>query len=279
MNPITNSPIKEEIRLRNENVARSKEQQIRNKLNSDLGRLVYRSRYPAGLCVGLVIGSGLFLGIVAASIFKSASAFFVGAELGAALGVGGYIMLNISVREKNSGANSEKLRLEQEAEKQIRKAYEDADRLTVQQINAYDRDVTQHCQRVLQKANAISPMVLHNTDMFQRMVSHADAGSNMRFIESDFTFTVTLTGITYRYQSHYTNPQDDFNFDKQRFRNLNTNAECEGLAQALAKLTIRKMMSLYPPNSLHISVSHVDAAVTMHFKAANKNFVAAQDIY
>ena len=122
-------------------------------------------------------------------------------------------------------------------------------------------------------------MVQHNTGMFQRMVSHADAGSNMRFVESDFTYKVLTKGIVYSYQSRYTNPQDDYNFDKQRFRKLNSNTECEGLAQALAKLTIKKMMSLYPPNSLHITVSHIDAEVTMHYKAANKNFVATRDIF
>ncbi len=271
MNPITNSPIKEAIRIQNENAARSKEQQILSRLASDKGRIQYKSRLPAGLCVGLVIG----VGIVFAIIFRHFNGFVVGANIGAGIFIG----LCCWRHSQNSGANAERQRLEKEAERNIQKAYEEADRLTVQQINAYDRDVNQHCQRILQKASNVSAMVLHNTDMFQRMVSHADAGSNMRFVESDFTFTVTVTGITYSYQSRYSNPQDDFNFDKQRFRNLNTNAECEGLAQALAKLTIRKMMSLYPPNSLHISVSHVDAAVTMHFKAANKNFVAAQDIY
>ena len=114
MNPITNSPVKEAIRIQNESVARSKEQQIRNKLNSDLGRLVYKSRYPASLCVGLIIGGGLFLGIVAACIFKSFTSFWVGAELGAALGVGGYIMLNVSVGRANSGSNAEKMRLRNE---------------------------------------------------------------------------------------------------------------------------------------------------------------------
>ena len=114
--------------------------------------------------------------------------------------------------------------------------------------------------------------------MFQRMISHADSGSNMRFVETDFTYQVVRTGIMYSYQSRYTNPQDDFNFDKQRFRNLNSDTECEGLAQALAKLTIRRMNKLYPTLS-SINVGHVDAEVILHFKMPNSNFVNATDIF
>lgn len=270
MNQITNSPIKEAMRQQNENDARNKEYQIRNKLNSDIAQIVYKNKFPGGLCAGLVIG----FGIVGVAII-----FEVGFLVGAAIGAGLYVLMNVWVNSQNASAEEEKRRLTQEAENEIQRAFTEADQRTVQQINAYDNEVKQYCQRILQKSDAISSMVQHNTNMFQRMVSHADAGSNMRFVESDFTFKVQTTGIMYSYQSRYTNPQDDYNFDKQRFRNLNSNTECEGLAQALAKLTIKKMMSLYPPNSLHITVSHTDAEVTMHYKAANKNFVAARDIF
>lgn len=271
MNQITNSPIKEAMRQQNENNARSKEYQIRNKLNSDIAQIVYKNKFPGGLCTGLVVGFGIAGAIVGES--------FTGFLVGAAIGVGIYVLLNVWVNSQNASAEAEKRRLTQEAENEIQRAYTKADQRTVQQINAYDNEVKQYCQRILQKSDTINSMVQHNTNMFQRMVSHADAGSNMRFVESDFSFKVQMTGIMYSYQSRYTNPQDDYNFDKQRFRNLNSNTECEGVAQALAKLTIRKMMSLYPPNSLHITVSHIDAEVTMHYKAANKNFVAARDIF
>lgn len=270
MNQITNSPIKEAMRQQNESDARNRELQIRNKLNSDIARITYKHKFTGRSCGILVV----IFGIIMAAIGQSFSAFV----FGACIGVVAYILLNVWVKNQNADADAEKRRLEGEAEREIQNAHNEADKRTVQQMNAYDNEVKQYCQRILQKADTITSMVQHNTDMFQRMVSHADAGSNMRFVESDFTFKVHVTGIMYSYQSRYTNPQDDYNFDKQRFRNLNSDTECEGLAQALAKLTIKKMMSLYPPNSLHITVSHVDAEVTMHYKAANKNFVAARDI-
>ena len=259
------------MRQQNENNAQNTELQIRNKLNFDIAQIVYKNKFTGGSCGVLAV----VFGIIVAVIGKSFSAFL----FGAGMGVGAYILLNVWVKNQNVGADAEKRRLEEEAEREIQNAYNEADERTVQQINTYDNEVKQYCQRILQKADTITSMVQHNTDMFQRMVSHADAGSNMRFVESEFVFKVLVTGIIYSYQSRYTNPQDDYNFDKQRFRNLNSNTECEGLAQALAKLTIKKMMSLYPPNSLNITVSHIDAEVTMHYKAANKNFVAARDIF
>ena len=135
-----------------------------------------------------------------------------------------------------------------------------------------------YAQKDLAKAESIAPMVDHVVSMFQRMISHADAGAHMKFIEADFTYQVITSGIKYSYQSRYTNPQDDYNFNKERYRDLHTPAECEGLAQALAKLAINKMKSIYPPNSINISLSHNDAQVTLHFKGANKNFVPARDI-
>ena len=296
MNQITNSPVKEAIRQQNENNALSRKNQIQNKLNADIARTAYKKKISGGVYAALLFGFWM-VGYVCAALI--ASFFLMAGErtfgntggnievstllgcmiIGFGFGVVACILLNKRVKKKNAEIDVIKRRMEDEAENEIREAFNEADRLTVQQINAYDYEVKQYCQRVLQKEDAITSMVQHNTDMFQRMVSHADAGSNMRFVESDFTFKVQRTGIMYSYQSRYTNPQDDYNFDKQRFRNLSSDSECEGLAQALAKLTIKKMMSLYPPNSLHITVDHIDAEVTMHYKAANKNFVAARDIF
>lgn len=38
------------------------------------------------------------------------------------------------------------------------------------------------------------------------------------------------------------------------------------------------MKSLYPPNSINITLSHKDAQVTLRFRGANKNFIPARDI-
>lgn len=270
MNPITNSTIKEQMRQRNESMAQNRESQIRNQLAANLNRLTYKKKYdfsPFG------IGGGI-LGVILAFSGLGFSGIFVGLALGA----GGWVVLNQSVNSANGNIDSEKQRLQDAANNEIRQEYARADQRTQQEIFAYERDVKMYAQKVLAKAESIAPMVDHVVSMFQRMISHADAGAHMKFIEADFTYQVITSGIKYSYQSRYTNPQDDYNFNKERYRDLHTPAECEGLAQALAKLAINKMKSIYPPNSINISLSHNDAQVTLHFKGANKNFVPARDI-
>lgn len=270
MNPITNSTVKEQMRQRNESMAKSRESQICSQLTADLNRLSYKGRYnfsPFGI-------GGVILGVILAV----SGVGFTGVVIGLAVGAGVWIALNQSVKASNANIDSEKQRLQDAANNEIRQEYMRADQRTQQEIAAYERDVKMYAQKVLGKSESIAPMVDHVVSMFQRMISHADAGAHMRFIEADFTYQVINTGIKYSYQSRYTNPQDDYNFNKERYRDLNSPAECEGLAQALAKLTINKMKSIYPPNSINISLSHNDAQVTLHFKGANKNFVPARDI-
>ena len=238
MNPITNSVIKEGFRQANEDAARMRENTIRQNANAQLSQ--YKKKHADG-CL-----SFLFLGIF-------------------------YYFHNKQVDEMVAKINND-------TSVQIRNAYAEADRRTMQQIRQYESEVDAYHKKVLNNAGTLKEMVDHVTMMFQRMVSHADSSSHKKFNETDFIFVVRKTGINFNYQSSYTNPQDDYSFEKQRYRDLHTDAECEGLAQALAKMTIKQMKSIYPPNSISITVSHNDAAVTMHFKSANKNFVVARDI-
>lgn len=261
MNPITNSTIKEQMRQRNESVARNTETQVRNRLTQELNSFSYKGKSQAKpyVIAGIVIG--LFT-------------YGVGAIVVAII----YFMVNQSAASYNADIDNQKQRLQDAANNEIRNAYMMADQKTQQEIAAYERDVKMYAQKVLAKSGSIAPMVDHVVNMFQRMISHADAGAHMRFIEADFTYQVINSGIKYSYQSRYSNPQDDYNFNKERYRDLNSPAECEGLAQALAKLVISKMKTIYPPNSINISLNHNDAQVTLHYKGANKNFVPARDI-
>ena len=267
MNPITNSEVKERFRLRNEADARNTENAIRQNLNYNLSQLQYQSCF--GDKLKSFAGNHIILTLIAIVV-----------TWGAALVIGliVFFVSRSSTKNYNNEIDNKKRTLQQQAENDIRRAYDEADRQTQREIAAYDAEVKSYSQKILRSPESISPMVEHATNMFQRMISHADSGAHIRFIESDFTYLVRNTGIVYSYQSNYTNPQDDYNFNKERYRDLKSDSECEGLAQALAKLIIAKMKALYPANSINITVSHMDARVTMHFKGANKNFVPARDI-
>ena len=271
MNVITNSPIKEAMRIRNLEDAGRKESEIRFDTSNRINSLTYKNKFSGNVCTTLVVVFAI-LGLFSGGSF---SAFIIGGIVGGLI----YVGLNILIDGQNKEVDQEKIRIQEDAERSIQNLYDEADRITRGQIDAYDREVSGYSKRIMKNAANIKPMVAHNVEMMNRMISHADAGSNKKFVECDFIYKVEKTGITYQYTSRYTNPLDDFSFDKQRFRNLNTDAECEGLAQVLAKLTIREMMASYPPNSLNITVKHSDAEVTLHYKSANKNFVAARDIF
>ena len=271
MNSIQNSKIKETYRLNNEKEALKFENERNIQLNNQIAQLRLKKKFTFGPFIFL----GFIIGIAFAGSGWGGTGFLVGLILGSMLCPIANVLI---VSEHNRNVEEEKQKMIDLAQLDIKSAYMRSDQKTKIEIDAYDRAVQAYCQKILKNADTIDAMVDHVTNMFQRMVSHADAGSHMRFIEADFIFDVKKTGIVFHYQSRYTNPQDDYNFNKARYRDLNADTECEGLAQALTKLTIIKMKGLYPPNSLNISVSHNDAAVTMHFKAANKNFVAARDI-
>lgn len=298
MNPIPNSPYKEAIRKRYETQAANEESQINTKLNRDIYAIqrdsmkkmkdMKHQEVPAGaFCIGLAIGIGFFIAIFAPLFHVG---YFKGFIFGAFLGMSLYLYWCYRIKTKNADMDACKLRIESETEDKIQKlrkkaasqiyaVYAEADQKTQRDIVQYDADVKKNCQAILRKADAFEIMVNHVVNMFQRMVSHADTASNRKFIETYFIYRVELYGICYKYQSTYSNPNDNFNFDKERYRNLTTKEECEGLAQAIAKMTISKMKGLYPPNSLNITVNHIDAEVTLHFKAANKNYIPPRDIY
>ena len=264
MNPITNSTIKEQMRQRNESTARARESQIQSQLQANLGCLQHKP--PLRLELGPV---GVIICIVLTLV-----TYGVALVIGLAI----WFAIKYKIRTYNEEIDLQKQMLQDAANAEIRQEYMLADQRTQQEIEAYERDVKMYAQKVMAKSQSVAPMVDHVVNMFQRMISHADAGAHMKFIEADFTYHVVTDGIKYSYQSRYSNPQDDYNFNRERYRDLTMPAECEGLAQALAKLVINKMKSIYPANSINISLSHNDAQVTLHFKGANKNFVPARDI-
>lgn len=244
LNPITNSVIKERFRQANENDAQYQENLIIQRANEQKNTL--RQEHKDLGCL--------------------------------------FYLFPISIPYKiweyfqNKKKAEQVAKIENDTNVQIRNVYAEADRKTMQQIQRYESEVDAYHKKILNNSDNLKEMVDYVTMMFQRMISHADSGPHIKFIETDFIFEVRKTNISFNYQSSYTNPLDDYNFERQRYRDLHTDTECEGLAQALAKMTIKQMKCIYPPNSIAISVSHNDAIVTMHFKSANKNFVVPRDI-
>lgn len=265
-----NSPVKEGFRALAENEARREESEIHQRLQSDISSQTYSKKLTGGAYGGAAVVCAI-LGAVMAGL----DGFLFGAILGALIILG----VNVAIASSNKRVDGRKEQMTKDAEDKIADAWHRAQQRYQSQCDKYDADVRGNSKKILGNAKNVSPMVDHSVDMFERMISHSDSGSNRKFIEADFTYKVGNTCITYSYNSRYTNSMDDFDFSRERFHNIGSAAECEGLARALAKLIIAKMMTIYPEATTTISLSHVDAEVTLHFKGANKNFVPARDIF
>lgn len=205
MEPYVNSIVKEEMRKRNEQTACSSKAVIEQDLQARQAALFYTPHHllTPYLVIGGIFGAG----------FAGYGLGFPGFFLGLAAGIGVWCLLEQGVKKHNANINRRKQQLAEEAQRQIQEEFSKADQRTLQEAAAYDREVKMYAQKVLAKAESIRPMVDSTVDMFQRMISHADAGSSIRFIQADFTYLVMTAGIKYSYSSQYTNPQDDFNFN------------------------------------------------------------------
>lgn len=252
MDPINNSRMKEQMRLNNNAEANRKASEIDSRVLREINALKPEKKPEA---TGYIIGGFLI-----------------------PIGMWGAACGKVNDTNANIERRMKEIRAKGNADK--KKAQKEADMKTQKEAAAYDTEVRKYCDRAMAKADLFTPMIDHQEMMFQRMISHADHGSNMAFVEADLVYTVTNTGITYTYHdSRYSNSIDDFNFSKKRFRDLHSPEECEGLAFALARMTLRRMKQVYPAQSMSIEVSHNDAEVTMHYRGANPNYVPPKDIF
>ncbi|MBD5537952.1 MAG: hypothetical protein HDQ99_20325 [Lachnospiraceae bacterium] len=165
-----------------------------------------------------------------------------------------------------------------QSNQRIAQEKERTDALRKAEIARYDADVDAFCQQALGNSG-IAPMVEKTVEMFKRMVSHQESGTDVKYVEADFNYEVSKTGIAYIYGSGYSNPESEFNFQKERFHDLNRDEECEGLAKALSVLVVARMKEEYPSDLTTIKVSNQDAYFNLYFKTANENFEAARDIF
>lgn len=280
--PMKGRPVREQIKISNKEAADKRAAELRSRFHPDTSGIVdvpdsgpgiKETGYTFVIGVVAIIGLGfLFKGFgVVMGIVVELAAMAVMRD-----------KAKSRVREINREREKQRQQIRDQAQKtldaQIRKVYAEADLKTKKEIQEYDDKVNMYSDRILKNAKAIERMVDHNVEMFRRMIAQSGGDSDQKFISAYLIYEVGLYGITYTYYSQYSNPLDAFVFSKERFRCLSKQEECEGLAQALARLTIGKMKRQYPANT-KFSVTHEEAKVTLFFNMPNKNFVPPTDIY
>lgn len=254
--------IREKYRIK----AKNEEAKLRSQIRESSGK-----RSDHSLMAGCGAGClGVILFLAAVSIFDI---MLGGMEpiLMIAFFVGGFLLVKANAGTKNNEENYS-------MESRIAQIYKDCEEEAQREMAVYDAKVKQYYERVIKNEPGLKDMKDHMVMMFGRMIQHASTESNQKFIDAALHYKVVSTAIQFYFESQYTNKNDDYNFDAHRFRNLASLEECEGLAQALARMTVKEMKMMYPPNSMKIDVSHNDADVRLHYRGPNKNYVPPRPI-
>ena len=264
------SIVEEQIRKKYEKEAIRQEEKMRDEMKNSL--LSFENKYTPPF--QYFIGGGGALGVIL--IF---SIGFKGLLIGLGCGLAAWGAVYWKYKQYNKTMADARQKFKENALSEIQDMLDEYKRKTENDIMAYRNAVTNYCKKALVNKASLKPMVDQTVLMLDRMISHTDMRPHIKIIETDFNYKVTKTGIQYIYNSTYSNKQDDFDFNIQRFSYLNTDAECEGLAQAIARLIIPEVKAKYGAGARLTLKSRIDADVILHFAMPNKNYQTATRVF
>lgn len=274
MEPIRNSIIKEKFRLHNEYIATSKERDINSQLDCEIRKLRKKTIPPVTSYLIRGVIFGYFIAIFVGVAYNSLSAFgtgwffsIVGAVIIWGLRCTSIIEFNKSIEEKKSTLNLK-------AQEDIRKAHEDSDRKTHEEIDNYDREVKTYFRKIKNNRKNLERMVDFACNIFDSALVDATkmASNAERFIKIDFKYTVSMTNIVYETSVGHSIVYD---MKSHRYRNLDKDTECEALAAALRKMIGDYILKKYVSKQVQLMYGNNDANVILHFEMPNTNFVPA----
>ena len=224
------------MRLNNNAEANRKASEIDSRVLREINALKPEKKPEA---TGYIIG-GVLLGWVIGAFTGGLIGFVVGFLI--PLGMWGAACGKVNDTNANIERRMKEIQAKGNADK--KKAQKEADMKTQKEAAAYDTEVRKYCDCAMAKADLFTPMIDHQEMMFQRMISHADHGSNMAFVEADLVYTVTNTGITYTYHdSRYSNSMRriiDQQIDSDRIR---IRIDCQKRAAGLKGLKQKYLLS------------------------------------
>lgn len=274
MKPITNSLIKERYRRNNEDIARSKEASINQKLYQDINALKKRDAPFASPYLWWGAGIGVVLGIAIGVSSRSFGAFVITWIVSFVAGIIIWQASCSSVDSFNKSIDEKKAALEKKAKEDIQKAYAEADKRTREEIERYDKEVAIFFKKIKNNKNSLDRMVDFACSLFDSALSNAanNSSNTERFVVLDFNYTVSMANILYNCSFGHLGVYD---FKTQRYRSLDRDTECEALAAALMKMIGGYVLKKYSSVQGQLKYGNNDASVSLHFEMPNKNFVPA----
>lgn len=277
MDYIRNTPNGRKIQDRHAATARQAEAQANREMNDTLSKIKDKPKKT----VGRYLGGGIAVGIVLLIYLvvtngdsSNLSLLLIPIIFGPCL----FLVIWAGVNASISSFNSENERKREAARKKCQedkaRAWAEAESRTKRDLADYDQQVQgfyKNCRK-----DALDRMAQYCLDRFHDAMKNAEinAGNTEQYVSFSFTYDVTMTRISF-----WSNGQIlynmDYDFKAARYRELSTEAECEGLASVLLKMLSSKLKQKYRSQHGQLKSWHEDARVTIQFRIPNKRFIPA----
>jgi len=300
---ITNSPVKESIRIKNEHEGQRRIQETRCKAGEKrrkiedeaekkkykLNNSIFNWSCSEDVFFPVLLGSvsidviefffliycnmlrlhTFFIMIVVNAILVLAFEFIAKAK--------NRDMYASVVRDENQRIDA----LNKETEMAIRKIEQEIDAKTRKEIQQYDRDVQENIKRIAANGESLERMEQYCEQLFHKAVQYG--GNNAGRVEQYIAFNYIIEFYIDRIRvncmpigQYVKNPSTfllgEYNFIQERYRVLNLPAECEALGTVITKMMTKRLKNQYPRQKDQFQLSHIDAKVTIGFRMPNVNY-------
>ncbi len=168
-----------------------------------------------------------------------------------------------------------------ENEAKIKELYNRLDSELNAEIAKFNREVKKQSVEYLKDKKIMSIVSPNLYGMYKKVYNQADKGSNKSHIIFNFSLEVTPTDILYTYNSGYSNPLGNFNFDRERMQTFdNSPVKREAMACAMTQEFVTRVRKELTPvgkkidkDSSPVKFEHKGRKVTFRFSIANPGYV------
>lgn len=137
----------------------------------------------------------------------------------------------------------------------------------------YEENVKNQAQKYCNGTEA-PKLAQRMEEQFERLINDARRDPKIKVIDVDYDFIVGKDQIDCGLNRTYAFPA--INFEQERLNSLQSDIQCEALAQAIARMIKASFKKKYPNDN--VSIKHDDASVYMHYTGINPKYVPKKNI-
>lgn len=302
MEKITNSPVKESIRIKNEHEGQRQIYEVRRQAGEKRRKIEDEAREKKRkldrsifnwidfedlllpvFCGSLVIDVIEFFFLIYRHMFRFQT-FLIMMVVNAILVLAfEFIAKAINRNKYSSVVQDENQRIDalnKETGMAIHKIEQEMDAKTRKEIQQYDRDVQENVKRIAANRVGLERMEQYCEQLFHKAIQYE--GNNAGCVEQYIAFNFVMAFSNDRIRvncipiGQYVNSSTfflgEYNFIQKRYRVLNLPTECEALGTVVTKMMVERLKNQYPKQKDQFRLSHIDAEVTIGFCMPNVNY-------